>query len=114
MYSSRWAQNGWKLATTPSARNRGRSAGSKSSMWASTGRPSCEGFASRARAKASSVTRIARSPIACTCTWKPSWSKRRIRSSSASGGYTSGPASPGRSRYGASSAAVRASRTPSA
>jgi hypothetical protein len=64
------------------------------------------------------VARTPASPIACTCSWKPSASKASAAAASSSGVHTGSPQEcvddAGRSSYGASIAAVPASTTPSA
>ena len=67
-------------------------------------------FAARAASNASSASRTARSPIACTCTWKPSASSARDGGRSSAGSTKDSPAlavcAPQPSRYGCDIAAV--------
>ena len=79
------AQYGWAFATTPSSRNRPRSSGWMTWMWAMCGRVSLGPFARRAASTASSPSRTARSPIAWKCGWKPSASSRVTASASVAG-----------------------------
>jgi hypothetical protein len=106
------AHSGWKLATTPSSRNRGMSAGSKSWMCARMGRLSRTPFTERAWAMASRLMRMARSPMAWMWIRMPAASSAATSESSWPGRKTGVPAS-AEPVYGARSAAVRASITPS-
>ena len=67
------AQSACALAATPSSAKRGTSSGCTTWMCAMWWRRSRGPWPpSLAAAKASSASRVPRSPIACTCTWKPS------------------------------------------
>ena len=107
------AQSGWKLATTPSCANRGRSAGSTTCECANIGRRSRIPLRCRTNSMASSALRTAASPITCrwTCRFIRSTSTRAARSSVES--QLAMPRAPGSSAYGASIAAVRFSMMPS-
>src|SRR6266581_4069084 len=95
---------GCMLGTTPRRAKRGMSAGAR--IWAcstrSRGRrpPVASTFS-----KTSSASVLARSPIACTQTWKPRPTASRVMRSTSSGGTSTSPVFAASSQYGAWSAA---------
>ena len=106
------AHSGCMLGITPSAAKRSRSASSTSCAWAITGRRSRGPLVLTACSIASSAWRAAASPIAWMWIWNPSASTARAASARLS--HTCMPWLCSEPQYGASSAPVSFSMTPSA
>ena len=112
--ASSCAHSGCMHGMTPSCANRSRSASSTSCTCAITGRRSRGPLVSIAYSMASSACRTAASPMAWMWICKPSSSTRRAASARLSPSHTCMPWSCRPEQYGASSAPVSFSTTPSA
>ncbi len=106
---------GCMLGTTPRRAKRGMSAGVR--IWACSIRSRDAGppaaRPARTRSNTSSTMVLARSPMACTHTWKPRALASRVSRSTSSGGTSTSPVLAGSSQYGECSAAPREPSAPS-